>query len=225
MASALILGLGLIVAAPVANAVTMPLTVYNDNGVATDFEAELEITSISGGLLLTFTNTSSLSENALGSAINQIYLESGFGDYFVSSSIYADAGTVNFVKDTVGPGTKPQDHTNVGTTGWSTTWSEGYFTRSGNKDDGINALGYDSADDSLTLLLAFDSGKSLTPEELRDLILTDTAFSVAVHVNACVDEPDESCNAYATPIPGAIWLLSSALLGLVGFGRWRRAVA
>ena len=75
MASAMIFGLGLIVAAPAANAITMPLTVYNDNEVATDFEAELEITSISEELLLTFTTTSSLSENALGSAINQIYLK------------------------------------------------------------------------------------------------------------------------------------------------------
>lgn len=47
---------------------------------------------------------------------------------------------------------------------------------------------------------------------------------VAMHVIRCVD--DESCTAISVPIPGAIWLFASALLGLFGFGyRRRRAVA
>jgi len=211
----LALAFGMAIAAPAANAITLPLTVYNDNGVATDFTAELSITSTTGGLLLTFSNTST--GNALESAIDQIYLEAGFDDIFNTAVVDGTTGTVTFSQKTVNSGTKPQDS---GTIGWTTTWAEGYFTRDGSKDDGINT------GESLTLFLAFDGGQSLTPLQLAIRILNDPDFSaVAIHANACVDEPDTSCSAYATPIPGAIWLLASALLGLVGFGARRKAAA
>jgi len=213
----LALALGMVIAAPAANAVTMPLTVYNDNGEATDFTAELEITATAGGLHLTFTNTSALDGNASLSAIDQVYLEAGFDDFFDTAAVAGTTGDVTFTQKTVTSGTKPQDS---GTIGWTTTWAEGYFTRDGSKDDGINT------GESLTLFLAFDGGQSLTPLQLAIRILNDPDFSaVAIHANACVDEPDTSCSAYATPIPGAIWLLASALLGLVGFGARRKAAA
>lgn len=217
--------LALVVAAPNANAITMPLTVYNGDGP--NFTAELEITSTTGGLLLTITNTSDLSSDAGSSAIDKVWLEAGFGNSFDSSSITSGGGgttgTVNFVKGTVNPGTKPN---NSGAIGWTSTWDQGYFTRDGNKDDGINALGYDGQNDSLTIFLAFGSNPSLTPFQLYAKILLDPEYKmVAIHANACVDNPDSSCNAYATPIPATVWLFGSALLGLMGFGSRRRAAA
>lgn len=215
--------IGSFMVAPVANAVTLALEVYNDNGEATDFTAELEITDTTDGLLFTFTNTSALDGNALNSAIDQIYLEAGYADIFESAALSADTGTVVFSKGTVTPGTKPQDNTTID---WTTTWAHGYFTRDGKKDNGINALGYDGADDSLTLYLAFIEGESISAPLMAKLILNDESFTmVAIHANACVDRPDTSCNAYATPIPAAIWLLGSALLGLVGFGARRKTTA
>lgn len=218
--SGLMFAIGSFMVAPVANAVTLALEVYNDNGEATDFTAELEITETTDGLLFTFTNTSALDGNALESAIDQIYLEAGYADYFDSAILYDDTGTVVFSQGTVVGGTKPQ------ALDWTTTWADGYFTRDGGKNNGINALGYDGADDSLTLYLAFIDGESLSAPLMARMILKDDSFTmVAIHANACVDEPDTSCNAYATPIPAAIWLLGSALLGLVGFGARRKATA
>lgn len=221
--SGLMFAIGSFMVAPVANAVTLALEVYNDNGEATDFTAELEITETTDGLLFTFTNTSALDGNALESAVDQIYLEAGYADIFDSATLDppgGTTGTVVFSQGTVTPGTKPQ------ALDWTTTWAEGYFTRDGEKDNGINALGYDGADDSLTLYLAFTEGKSINAILMAKLILKDASFTmVAIHANACVDEPDTSCNAYATPIPAAIWLLGSALLGLVGFGARRKATA
>lgn len=215
-ASALLVVLALVFAAPAANAITMPLTVYNGDG--TNFTAQAEITSTSGGLLLTITNTSDLSSDASGSAIDKVWLESGFGDSFDSASIYGTTGTVVFQQGTVTPGTKPNNFSEIG---WTSTWDQGYFTRDGNKDDGINALGYNSQDDSLTLFLAFGSNPSITPLQLYAKILMDDSYSlVAVHANEC--SPNNSCDAYATPIPATVWLFGSALLGLIGFGSRRR---
>lgn len=224
--SGLMFAIGSFMVAPVANAVTLALEVYNDNGEATDFTAELEITATTDGLLFTFTNTSALDGNALESAIDQIYFEAGYANIFETATLAppgGTTGTVVFSQGTVTPGTKPQDS---GTIDWTTTWAEGYFTRDGAKNNGINALGYDGADDSLTLYLAFIDGESVSAHLMSKLILNNSSFTmVAIHANACVDRPDTSCNAYATPIPAAIWLLGSALLGLVGFGARRKATA
>lgn len=217
-ASGLSLGLGLVIAASAANAAILPLTVYNDNGTPTDFAAEVEMTCYVGGCDMTFTNTSDTSGVAGDSAIDKIYFEDGFANYFSTASITGDTGTVNFVEGTVTPGTKPQ-----ALSGWSGTWSEGYFVRDGNKDDGINALGYDGADDSLTISLAFLNGGFDATALAQKILNIIEDMMVAIHVNECA--PDTSCNAYATPIPAAIWLLGSALLGLFGFGAVRRSGA
>jgi hypothetical protein len=211
--------LALVVAAPNANAITMPLIVYNGSG--DNFTAQLEITTTTGGLLLTITNTSDLSSDAGASAIDKLWLEEGFSDSFDSASIYGTTGTVTFQQGTVNPGTKPNNYSAIG---WTSTWDQGYFTRDGNKDDGINALGYDGQNDSLTIFLAFGSNPSLTPFQLYAKILLDPEYKmVAIHANEC--SPDQSCDAYATPIPATVWLFGSALLGLMGFGSRRRAAA
>lgn len=215
--SGLMLGFGMVIAVPAANAAMLPLTVYNDNGTPTDFTAEVDISCDGGGCDLTFTNTSDPSGIAGDSAIHQIYFEEGFATYFDDAEASAFTGTVNFVQGTVTPGTKPQ-----ALSGWSGTWSEGYFVRDGNKDDGINPLL--SSGDSLTISLAFINAISFDAVVLSQRILDAIQnMMVAVHVNECA--PDESCNAYATPIPGAIWLLGSALLGLFGFSVRRRSSA
>lgn len=213
MTGGLVLGAVMIVFAPAANALTVPLQVYNDNGTPTDFSAEIDVSCNGGGCDLTFTNTSDPTGVAQDSAIHQIYLEEGFGDYFSSSTISGTTGDVSFVKGNVTPGTKPQANTLIDG-GWTSTWSDGYFVRDGNKDDGINPLL--SSGDSLTISLAF-LGNPLTSLALVSNILSDLEnMMVAVHVNACGPN-DASCAANAVPIPGAIWLLGSALLGLFGF--------
>lgn len=216
-ASGLMLGLGMVIAVPAANAAMLPLTVYNDNGTPTDFTAEVDMTCYVGGCDMTFTNTSDPSGIAGDSAIHQIYLEEGFATYFASSPItLTQTAGVNFVQGTVNNGTKPQALSD-----WSGTWEYGYFERDGKKDDGINPLA--SSGDSLTISLAFLNGgfdATLLAEKILDVLMD---MMVAVHVNECA--PDESCNAYATPIPGAVWLLGSALLGLFGFSVRRRSSA
>lgn len=223
----LIFGLGLVTASPGAKAYeTIPLTVYNPDWGATDFEAELRIdTYMDGGTWyasLTFVNLSEEGSSAFQSAIDKIWLEEGFGNIFDGVASTSSTGVVNITQETVNSGTKPNNSTEIG---WTTTWADGYWTRDGNKDDGINALGYNDPgeDDSFTLILAFGEGEEMTAEDLKNSILTDEDLRlVAIHSNACVDNPDQSCNAVATPIPGAIWLLGSAILGLVGFGARRK---
>lgn len=213
MMPGLVFGLAMMVFAPAANAIPVPLKVYNDDGTPTDFSAELDVSCNGGGCDLTLTNKSDPTGVAQNSAIQQIYLGQGFADYFSSSSISGTTGDVSFVKGKVTPGTKPQANTQI-SGGWTTTWSDGYFVRDGNKDDGINPLL--SSGDSLTISLAF-LGNPLTSLALVSNILSDLEnMMVAVHVNACGPN-DASCAANAVPIPGAIWLLGSALLGLFGF--------
>ena len=215
-ASGLMLGLGMVIAASAANAAILPLTVYNDNGTPTDFTAEVDLSCGGGVCDLTFTNTSDPSGIAGDSAIHQIYFEEGFATYFDSAWVSASTGTVNFTQGTVTPGTKPQ-----ALSGWAATWIEGFFQRDGNAGDGINPLL--SSGDSLTISLAFIDA-SFDAIVLSQRILDALAdMMVAIHVNECA--PDVSCNAYATPIPGAIWLLGSALLGLFGFSVRRRSSA
>ncbi len=49
----------------------------------------------------------------------------------------------------------------------------------------------------------------------------DQGFRIAMHIGDCT-VGGESCTAIAAPIPGAVWLFISALLGLVGIGYLKR---
>lgn len=217
---------GLIAAPRDAEAFTVQIDIYNDNGVATDFSAEVEVTCDGSGCYFTFTNTSPVPSNADESAIDQVLFQSGFGSYFGSSSIFAAAADdgnpstpegVVFSQKTVNAGTKPQGWTDP----W-TTWSEGYYTRDGSKDDGINPLAATSPDDYLTIFLAW-SGAPI-PESFLQFLMTHSSEMtlVAMHVNECNKLEGSSCAGSTVPIPGAVWLLGSALLGLFGFGGYRR---
>lgn len=145
VALGVVLGLCLAVAAPTANAVTLPWADYNDNTVPRDSAAELNVTDIRVGLL-----------------------------------------------------------------------------GSGRFDTALNSGNNTLASDPLTL--AFNMGNSLPPRgTVRSILRNDANFVASTSV--CGEGPDADCDAYTTPIPGAIWLLASALLGLLGFGARRRAVA
>ena len=73
-------------------------------------------------------------------------------------------------------------------------------------------------------LLVFAFSSSLTDEiAFAESVLSDflQGFRIAMHIGACT-ELGESCTAIAAPIPGAVWLFISALLGLVGIGYRKR---
>ncbi len=73
-------------------------------------------------------------------------------------------------------------------------------------------------------VLTFLFSSPLTDEiAFAESVLTDFAqgFRIAMHIGDCV-AGGESCTAIAAPIPGAVWLFISALLGLVGIGYRKR---
>ena len=197
-----------------ASASIIPLEVYNGSNVGISGTLEVSGNDFDS-INFKFTNTSTgpfASKD--GPSFAEIYFESGFGDYLsdpAADSIVGDpSATVTFVQD-FSPG-DPQAKNDIPGVPWNSPSFAAFNASPPPTKDGINP--------GEMLTITFGLKNNVTVDEVITAISDlqgDTR--IALHALACSDTDPKSCNLSAVPIPGAIWLLASALIGLVAVGR------
>ena len=207
-----VLSAGILGTSKDAEAFTVPFAIYN--GASNDFSATLDVTISNGTAVLKITNTSNPTGTAGESSITAIWLEKGFADWSGGGLINNGPG-VSF--NPHGSGPQPPGHQNIpgADTPWNGTWTS-ISADSPALKNGINP------GETLTLTLFFKAGNnSMTDEQLAHMI-TDNLGNMRIGSQVLGCDGDTSCSITAAPIPGAIWLFASALLGLLGVGYRRQ---
>ena len=177
-----------------ANAVVVPLTVYNLD--APDLNLSVDVTVDNGLAYFEFSNDST--GDSAGSVVAQIYFESGLADLLSNPSIAGGSG-VSFSADDVSPGSPPG--------GQEIGWAGEFYAIGATPPPSQNGLG---VGDSLTVTFDYAGTVDALVAALTD---ADGNSRIAVHVLDCVGE--NSCGAVSTiPVPAAFPLLAAALSGL-----------
>lgn len=226
----------------------LPFIVFNC-ATCGDFDANLLVTVNNTNDTISFKVTNTSSGTALGSAIDDFFLESSWSSYLtLATNANFDPifdGTLAAGKTWQGEEGSGVDFELVPNTGFGSppdyTATFNQFGADINSQNQFNAVGFDGSNAgsgapvlsvnvdgttefitilyAITDMAAFDADFP-TLEALKSAIALGDV-SVMIHVLAC--GPDgASCRALAQPIPPAIWLFISALIGLGGFGASRR---
>lgn len=192
----LLVVLGSLLSAPIAVAAVFPITAYqNPQGT---FTGEVEVTD-SGSNVVQFDirNTSPVGST---SSIFNVYFEDRDPDLLSNFNMVGGAGT-SFAEGGAPPNPPGANNINWG----GTLFRAG---RTGNAATGVNRT------ETLTITAVFSGLFS----DLQDALLVDQR--IAFQIGDCVT-PDGSCQAVVTPIPAALPLLLSGIVGLFGL-RWIR---
>ncbi len=170
-------------------------------GLADDFTVAIDFTSVAGKLLDVYFETDAWSGFDVTS-VSETYVQPGTpGEPPAVGSIASFGGAWQ--------GVAPDGSSDPLSFTSSPSSSPPAITGSGGGFDAV-----------LTFLFSGLSGDEIA---FATSVLTafDQGFRIAMHIGACT-ESGESCTAIAAPIPGAVWLFISALLGLVGIGYRKR---
>ena len=197
--------------------------------IGPDFEANINIAIDTGDKTATFTFTNESMGDAAGSQIEDIYFESGLATKLASPKIISETD-VNFAIDVTAPFPKPPSHPNVPDIPWDET-AFYVFASPPPTTNGITSDGSGNPTDTLVIefslvqayLDLFLSAGALLADLLGMIQDEDMNFRIVAHVLNCNNS--DSCTVYANPIPPAIWLFVSALMGLGGLGYRRRRAA
>jgi len=204
-----------------ANAALYSFTLLeNDNGVP-DLSDQLSLDiseSGTGSALFTFYNDV---DSGIDSSISSIFFEETSPTLFASFSIYDETHPDVDFKVKNGNGDLPGGN-NIEFS------SEDAYTKQGS-----NGYGIDNSGESLTIEGLFSDGFQFSDLEsaLGLALLNDydnpETFRVGIHVTSinCDGCGDASQSYYApspVPLPAAVWLFGSAILGFVGFSRFKK---
>ena len=179
-------------------------SIYAGDDETRNIDAYVEISDVTDGLKFTFYGPTT------DESLTRISWESGFDKF-----LKAPTGEGPFTDDGVS-----MDESDIGITGkgdMEGDWQGTFFQIT--KTNGINS-GIQT-DEMLMITMLFDGAEKISAEALAMLMNMGTeGLRIAGHFQNCTTS-GESCSAIANPIPGAVWLFGSALLGLVGIGGYR----
>jgi len=185
---------------------TLPFQVFENSG--SGLVAKLEVMADGTNAWFKFINDSSLSGTASNSIIEDIYFENGLTSVGLSNAALGTASrSVKFSPARVSGNPPGKNH--IPNNPWAGTMAR-FDADSPAPKKGIGPGEY--------LNIHFDYSGT---EEALVTALTDlNGYSrIAMHVLDCVGY--KSCTASVVPIPAAIWMFGSALLGLVVVTRRR----
>ena len=205
-----VLSAGILGTSKDAEAFTVPFTIFN--GASNDFSATLDMTISNGTAVLKITNTSNPSGAAGESSIGAIWLEKDFADWSGGGLINNGPG-VGF--NPHGSSPQPPEHQSGAGNPWKDTWTSISANSPGLKN-GINP------GETLTLTLFFKAGNTSVSDEQLARMISDSHGNMRIGGQVLACDGDASCSITAAPIPGAIWLFASSLLGLLAVGYRRQ---
>lgn len=195
----------------IAHASTViPLNPFNVTG-PTDFEGnvEIDVNEITDIASFTFSTTAGNSTTSIA----RIYFETDLGMILSGTPSLIPSGSgVSFTVGTGGPGPNdPPAGNEAPSVPWGGTF-ERFKADAPPPRNGINVGEY--------LTIHYDY--SGTEADLVDKIVDELGNNrLAVHILNC--QGTNSCVATTVPIPAAVWLFGSGLLGLVGISRRKRS--
>jgi hypothetical protein len=205
-----VLSAGILGTSKDAEAFTVPFAIYN--GASNDFSATLDVTISNGTAVMKITNTSSPAGAAGESSIGTIWLEKGFSDWSSGGLINNGPG-VSF--NPYGSSPQPPGHLSGADNPWNGTWTSNSANSPALKN-GINP------GETLTLILFFKAGSTSVSNEQLTRMISDSHGNMRLGGQVLACDGDASCSITAAPIPGAIWLFASSLLGLLAVGYRRQ---
>lgn len=186
-------------------AAMVTLTPYNFN--APEVKIGVDVTVDSSQAFLTITNNSSGISSS--SSVTEVYFSKDWESTLSNGSIHDQSSGVNFTTATL----TPPDPPGKNIIGWSGTFFGAEAVSSSSGTNGTNPNGIDTGGEFLQLAFSLIGG-AYDANGIAGLI---TPSNLAVKVQDCIGS--DSCGAAAVPIPGAIWLMSSALVGIGAFIR------
>lgn len=199
---------------PAVQAAQLSLSDLFYAGSGPDLDIKLDVDVVGSNAEFTISNDST--GTASGSSVFNAYFQSGLSSLLGSVSGAANGtadptGTVTFtggVGATVSPDAPP------GVGDWTSNYAA--WGKTGAASTGINA------GESWTIAFALlDS--STTAQDIADAILApDGQSRVALHIGSCYYGNSCTTGPSEIPIPAAIWLMLSGMVGLIGFGMVRR---
>jgi hypothetical protein len=200
-----------IASSSVSQAITLQLSVFENS--AGLFSGSVDVYHIDEDTVITTFNNTSLIN---GPVIKSLHFESGVADW-LSNPVWSNLDMPgNNENDIVFEhAKKPSGAPGGQNIGWAVSHVSGATSyelqaKAPGPFNGLN--GGESLQISWDLSGEFSSF-------IDDVKYGDSRF--ALHVLDC--EGSNSCSAVsAVPVPAALWLFSSGLLGLIGFSRWKR---
>jgi hypothetical protein len=199
------------------------------NGFASDMDSpeaavKMEVADAgSGKVSFTFTNNNLGSDNTAGDtgSIADIYFSNNpkfFSELENDMTVVGSTG-VSFDKKA-----SPKDLSDANDTGWewgvtSDSDSQGVDDQNGRVENGI-----DNANEWLTITLALVNNHTF--QSVIDALnngVPGTGFTVGLHIISIGDRSVSNSYTTATPIPAAVWLFGSALVGLTGMTRRKKS--
>jgi hypothetical protein len=205
-----VLSAGILGTSKDAEAFTVPFAIHN--GASNDFSATLDMTISNGTAVLKITNTSNPTGAAGQSSIGAIWLEKGFADLFGGGLINNGPG-VSF--NPHGSGPQPPGYLSGADNPWNGSWTS-ISADSPALKKGINP------GETLILTLFFKAGNTSLSDEQLARMISDSHGNMRIGGQVLACDGDASCSITAAPIPGAIWLFASSLLGLLAVGYRRQ---
>lgn len=208
-----ILVLSLALSSSVVFANTYNFTQITSNGnEAVASQLSVNVTQSGSNALFTFSNSSVIS-----SSITDIYFDYGKTNYFTSISNNALGAAGESAGVSYSDGATPPNLPAGNTIGFTAD-------ASGDSNSPVMANGINTASEYAAFLGAFGLSSSFS-----DVIaaLDSGAFRIGLHVQAIGDlggsESFVNGQEYPSqvPVPGAIWLFGSAILGFAGYNKRR----
>lgn len=202
--------------ANVANAITIDFGCITNNDIAGgdcaigEAQLSVEMTDIGGNqVLFTFINS-----GPVASSIEGVYFDDGTL-LEIASLIDADEGSggdtgVDFTAGTASPPELPGGN----------TITPAFITTAGFLADSDPAVSLNGVNPGESLGVVFDLITGVTFADTVNALGTD--LRIGIHVIAFDSGGSESFVNTLVPVPAAVWLFGSGLLGLVGVARRRR---
>jgi hypothetical protein len=200
------------------HAAVIPLASYNSAGGS--FTGEVAVTANGSNASFVFRNTTSGGSSSLAS----IWFETGFASIFTGLDATLTQTGVNFSFDVtpLGPGNNapPPAPNAIPSTPWTSNFAK--LDKIGAAANGINP------GEALTVVFGYSGTESAL---VGDLLNGFGDRRIALHlisagngecgVSATTGQSVDSCSigVSAVPLPAAVWLLLSAILGLGGVAR------
>lgn len=197
-----LMALGLSALSLPAHAFSVQLAAYN--ALADDLNLSVDVTLDDGIATFEFHNDSTGA--SAGSSLARIYFESGLADIGLSGGTVIGGTGTAFAASYPGPAAPPAGNT--------VDWQGQLAAFGAGSPPPVNGI---NAGESLIIEFAYSGTLQALSNALTD---ENGNARIAVHVLDCVN--GDSCAAYTVvPIPAALPLLVSGLLGLAGLARRR----